>query len=87
MKEYKGDFLIALKEAKSWKDLNDGQEIKVIWARVETLTIDSLRHIRGGKIEKDDPLWVYLRKWLTLMEVVSTKALQQSLSKIKVGVC
>ncbi|KKP27665.1 MAG: hypothetical protein UR15_C0034G0010 [Parcubacteria group bacterium GW2011_GWA2_31_28] len=34
------------------------------WARIETITIDCLIHIRRGKVEKDDPLLKLLRQWL-----------------------
>lgn len=86
-KEYKSDYKIAIKEAKSWEDLKDRDQLRPIWARVETLTIDCLRHIRRGKIDKGDPLWNYIRRWLTMLEVVFTKTMQESIGKIKIGIC
>lgn len=85
-KEYKRDFRLALKESKNWEEIED-ENFRVIWARVETLTIDGLSHIRRGKVEKDDPLWSYLRKWLTMMEVVMSRVVQDSGDGVKVGNC
>lgn len=64
LEEYTKDLKIAHKESSRWEELkNEDKEIKLAWARVETITIDSLTHIRRGDVEKDDPLWKLLRKW------------------------
>lgn len=86
-KEYKEDFRMALKESKKWEELKDEDKFRPVWARIETLTIDGLRHIKRGKVEKEDPLWKYLRKWLTMMEVLFEKVLEESLIKTPKGTC
>lgn len=64
LEEYTKDLKIAHKESSRWEELkNEDKEIKLAWARIETITIDSLTHIRRGDVEKDDPLWKLLRKW------------------------
>ncbi len=69
LKEYRKDFEIAMKESSKWKEFkNDTQKIKITWARIETITIDCLSHIRRGKVEEKDPLWKLLRKWLISLE-------------------
>jgi len=64
LKEYREDLNIALKESSSWEEFKKEKEFHPSWARIETITIDCLSHIRRGKVEKDDPLWKLLRKWL-----------------------
>lgn len=86
-KEYKRDFRMASKEAKGWEELKNEDGLRPVWARVETLTIDGLRHIRRGRVEKDDPLWRYLRKWLVMLEVVFTKSIQECITKTPLGIC
>lgn len=64
LEEYTKDLKIAHKESSRWGELkNEDKEIRLAWARIETITIDSLTHIRRGDVEKDDPLWKLLRKW------------------------
>lgn len=76
LKEYQEDYAIALEEAKDYKELKDNESLIYIWARVETLTLDCLRHIRRGKLEEKGALWKYLRKILTAVDVSFTKILQ-----------
>lgn len=71
--EYRKDFKIGLKESSKWEEFkSDEQDLKVAWARIETMTIDCLTHIRRGKVEKDDPLWKLLRKWLITLDAQIT---------------
>ena len=64
LEEYTKDFKIGLNESTKWEEFrNEDQKMKFAWARIETITIDCLTHIRRGKVEKDDPLWKLLRKW------------------------
>lgn len=64
LKEYRKDFKTALEESAKWQEFkNDNESVKTTWARIETITIDCLTHVRRGKVEKDDPLWKLLRKW------------------------
>lgn len=83
--EYKKDYEIALKESESIKDFEkEDEKIKNAWARIETLTIDSLSHIRRGKVRKNDPLWSFLRIWLAAIDVTLGKSLVSlGLSKTK----
>lgn len=68
-KEYRKDFEIAMKESSGWKELkNENQKTKITLARIETITIDCLTHIRRGDVKKDDPLWKLLRKWLITLD-------------------
>lgn len=68
-KEYRKDFKTAIKESSKWEEFKGDEEtLKVAWARIETMTIDCLTHIRRGKVEKDDPLWKLLRKWLISLD-------------------
>lgn len=70
LKEYRKDLKIALKES-----LNDPQfkgkdsDLRPTWARIETIMIDCLTHIRRGEIEENDPLWKFLRKWFITLDV------------------
>lgn len=67
-KEYRQHFKTAVKESDSWKELRGDEEMRQTWARIETITIDCLTHIRRGDVGKDDPLWKLLRKWLISLE-------------------
>lgn len=70
LKEYREDLKLAMKE--SLKDKNfKGKDayLKQIWARVETITIDCLTHIRRGKVEKKDPLLNFLKRWFITLDV------------------
>lgn len=67
--EYRKDYKIAIKESGKMKELDKKEEsLKISWARIETITIDSLTHIRRGSIEEKDPLWKFLRKWFINLE-------------------
>lgn len=68
LKEYRRDFKTALKESEKAKEFKGNEEFKEAWARIETITIDCLSHIRRGKVEKDDPLWKLLRKWFITID-------------------
>jgi len=63
LKEYWQHYKISLKEAAAWKEFKDDNVLRVNWARIETITIDCITHIRRGKVKKGDPLWKLLRKW------------------------
>lgn len=80
LKEYRTDLQTALSESKSWKEFQGDEETRVTWARIETITIDCLTHIRRGNVQKDDPLWKLIRKWL-----ISLDAQLQPIAKINVG--
>lgn len=67
-KEYREDFKIAMRESGSWDELKGDEEMRQTWARIETITIDCLTHVRRGDVKKDDPLWKLLRKWFISLE-------------------
>lgn len=62
--EYRKDLKIALEESSKWKEFENEKQSQANWAQIETITIDCLSHIRRGNVEKTDPLWKLLRKWL-----------------------
>jgi len=64
LKEYWEDYKVGLKETSSWDEFKNDRVMKITWARIETITIVCLTHIRRGKVEKNDPLWKLLRQWL-----------------------
>lgn len=67
--EYRKDYKIATKESKKVKEFDKNEEsLKISWARIETITIDCLTHIRRGNVEEKDPLWKFLRKWFINLE-------------------
>lgn len=69
LKEYHGDYSDAVKMSeKNTQMMKEPPELRFIWARIETVTIDCLTHIRRGKVEKDDLLWKLLRKWFVSVD-------------------
>ena len=68
LSEYRKDYKIAIKESEKMKELDENEDLKISWARIETITIDCLTHIRRGDVEEKDPLWKFLRKWLINLE-------------------
>lgn len=75
LKEYKEDFKLAMNESSKWKEFKNalrprsGQEkMKITWARIETITIDCLSHLRRGDVKEGDPLWKLLRKWFITLD-------------------
>lgn len=63
LKEYREDLKIALKESRKMKEFDGKDEqLRATWARIETVTIDCLTHIRRGEVKEGDPLWKLLRK-------------------------
>ena len=59
--EYKRDFEALMNESRKMKEFKKNPDFKYIWARVETLTLDGLSHIRRGKLDEKDPLRKYLQ--------------------------
>lgn len=67
--EYRNHYEVALKESRKMKEFVKNEEsIRISWARLETITIDCLTHIRRGNVEEKDPLWKFLRKWFISLE-------------------
>lgn len=62
------DLTVLEKESDKMPTLKDEASLRIVWARIETLTIDCLTHIRRGNVKKDDPLWTLLRKWFIRMD-------------------
>lgn len=67
-KEYRKDIKIALKESSTWEEFGRDDTLRDTWARIETITIDCLTHLRRGNVEEGDPLWKLLRKWLMTLD-------------------
>ncbi len=74
--QYLQDYKTVLTESRKWEKVQQQEELQTIWARVETITINCLNHLRRGKVEKEDTLLKILRKWFTSLEVTLTKILQ-----------
>lgn len=73
LSEYRNDFQTAINESQKLPAFKKGEEeLRNAWARIETITIDCLRHLRRGKVEKDDPLWKLIRKWLISLDAQLT---------------
>lgn len=69
LKEYRRDFKTALKQSSKWEEFVEKEEvIHITWARIETITIDCLSHIRRGDVKDGDPLWKLLRKWFISLD-------------------
>ncbi|MBI2011961.1 hypothetical protein HYS91_04285 [Candidatus Daviesbacteria bacterium] len=64
LKEYRIDYQLLLKEESNSKELKKNDHFRITWARVETITLDCLTHIRRGKLEQKDPLRKYLQDWV-----------------------
>ncbi len=65
--EFSRDYQEALTIAEEWKEFQEDEYLRMSWAKVETLTIDSVTHIRKGKINPEDPLWIIIRRWLVVL--------------------
>ena len=65
LKEYQTGFKYLMENSKNIKEFEKNEGQKVVWARIETVTIDCISHIRHGKMEEKDPLKKYLQDWLT----------------------
>lgn len=68
--EYRKDFTSALQESEKWEEFKKDKKHHRVWARVETITIDCLSHIRRGEVKEADPLWKLLRKWFVSLEAM-----------------
>lgn len=68
--EYRKDFKSALQESEKWEEFKKDIKNQRVWARVETITIDCLSHIRRGDVKETDPLWKLLRKWFVSFEAM-----------------
>jgi hypothetical protein len=68
LKEYREDLKIAMKESEDMPEFKGDEVLRSTWARVETITIDCLTHIRRGNVEEGDPLWKLLRKWVMVQD-------------------
>ncbi len=72
VREYTEDYQTAINETKDFKELKNKEE-RVVWSRIETITIDCLTHIRRGKVEKSDGLWKMLRDWFLMLDFAMEK--------------
>lgn len=78
LKEYRGHLDIVLKESLKGDEFKGKDaELRSAWARIETITIDCLTHIRRGKVEEKDPLWKLLRKWIIVTDAILNPLIAQ----------
>jgi predicted transport protein len=69
LKKYREHLKIAMKMSEKDKNLKGkDSNLRPAWARVETIKIDCLSHIRRGKFDQHDPLWKFLTKWFITMD-------------------
>jgi len=68
LKEYREDFKTATKASEKMREFREEEALRNVWARIETITIDSLSHIRRGEVKEGDPLWKLLRKWYITLD-------------------
>lgn len=67
--EYRNHYEVAIRESGKMKEFDKNEKsIRISWARIESITIDCLTHIRRGDVEEKDPLWKFLRKWFISLE-------------------
>ena len=64
LKEYQTGFKYLMENSNNIKEFEKNEGQKVVWARIETVTIDCISHIRRGKMDEKDPLKKYLKEWL-----------------------
>lgn len=63
--EYYRDWEMITKEGlPDEHEFRDNDSFKRKMARLQTITLDCLTHIRRGKLEQKDPLMKYLRQWV-----------------------
>lgn len=67
-KEYRKHFKYAIKEYKKSKEQEFDEETLNTLARIDTITIDCIAHVRRGNVKDDDPLWKLLKKWIITIE-------------------
>lgn len=79
--EYRKDFGLLMEETKKMKEFSKDGDLKYLWARVETITLDMLSHIRRGKLEHKDPLRRQLQKVVTVLD----QTFGQSIKKTVLG--
>lgn len=84
LKEYIEDYQTAINETKNFDELKNKEE-RVIWSRIETITIDCLTHIRRGDVKEGDPLWKMLRGWFMMLDLAFNKVVQDAKLDIPAG--
>lgn len=77
LKEYRTDYALLLHEGEISEQLKGNEQFKVTWARVETITLDCLSHIRRGKLELKDPLRRFLQDWIINSDKIFADTIKQ----------
>lgn len=85
-KEYKEDYKLLWKESEKWEEIKNSGENRIIWARVQALSLEGVKHIRRGVLEKEDPLIGYFRGWMMAIDMIITKILDEEIKMSKVGI-
>lgn len=80
-KEYQKDFKALMKEGKKMEKLQDDEKFRLFWARVETITLDCLQHIRRGKLDQKDPLRKYLQDWVVSVDKIYSDTVKDFIFK------
>lgn len=75
LKEYRKDFKALMKQ--NIKDFKDNQSLKLKWARIQTITLDALTHIRRGKLDEKDLLRRYLQDWILNVDKIFSDAIKE----------
>lgn len=79
--EYEKDFQLLMKEGKKIKKMKEDEKLKLFWARVETITLACLQHIRRGKLEHKDPLRKYLQDWVVNVDKIYSDTIKELIFK------
>ena len=81
IEEYKKDFELLLKEGKDIKELKKDGKFRIFWARIQTITLDGLSHIRRGKLDEKDPLRKLLKDWVKEVDGIYSEAVKELIFK------
>lgn len=86
LKEYRSDMALIMKESSKWKAFaGKDKHLRPAWARIITLSINSMRHIKGEKVALSDDMWPIMRHWLISLEVELVKVFKEAdLKSVKV---
>lgn len=76
LKEYRDDLRLLMTESQEMEEFKKDERFRSAWARVETITLDGLSHIRKGKWDQKDPLRKYLQEWVIGLDQVFAQSVK-----------
>jgi len=76
LEEYRDHYQLAIDETENTRELQE-RELRIIWSRVETISIDCLSHVRVGKVKKGDHLWKMLREFFVAQDIMFKKIMEK----------